>query len=223
MSYSAEICFKTVSGQELYAFLKQIKDACKEKFEDIAKDEFIYMPSVKNDHLLKNDSEWAKEQIDRGWMRNSAFSYRFFYIHEHNLLGVFSVPSAINNIFDLTCYFQNSCDQDYPFEDWNGIPVFEEIANKWKNATDSEVKEYYHKRWGEVWDEKENSDLDYYRRSFAYDQIWSFCEKYLYNEEEVLYISMFGGYEIAEQKGFVHQCRKAYEEWRKQIEQDREI
>ena len=48
MSYSATICFKTVREGEIYDFLKQIKDACKEKLEEIAKDEFIYMPSIKN-------------------------------------------------------------------------------------------------------------------------------------------------------------------------------
>ena len=214
MSYSATICFKTVREGEIYDFLKQIKDACKEKFEEIAKDEFLYMPSVKNDCLLKNHSEWAIEQLDRGWMRNSVFSYRFFYIPEHNPLGVFSVPSVINDIFDLTCYFQNSCDQDYDFEDWNGIPYFEYIAEKWKNATDEEI----YKTLEYPDEHKEPIDYDYYRRSNAYKEIWEMCEKYLYREEDVVYVSMFGDYEIAEQKSFVYKCRKAYEEWRKQIE-----
>jgi hypothetical protein len=196
--------------------LKQIKDACKEKFDEIAKDEFIFMPSIKNDYMLKNDSDWAKEQLDRGWMRNCVFSYRFFYIPEQSLLGVFGVPSAINDIFDLTCYFQNSCDQDYDFEDWNGVPYFEFIAEKWKNATDEEVYKTF-----EYPDEHEEPiDYDYYRRSNAYNEIWKMCEKYLYHEEDVVYVSIFGGYEIAEQIGFVHKCRQAYEEWRKQIEQD---
>ena len=216
MSYSATICFKTVREGEIYDFLKQIKDACKEKLEEIAKDEFIYMPSIKNDYMVKNDSDWVKEQLDRAWMRNAVFSYRFFYIPEHSLLGVLSVPSAINDIFDLTCYFQNSCDQDYDFEDWNGIPYFEFIAEKWKNATDEEV----YKTFEYPEEHEEPIDYDYYRRSNAYEEIWGMCEKYLYHEEDVVYVSMFGGYEIAEQKGFVHECRKAYEEWLNKIKQD---
>ena len=216
MSYSATICFKAVREGEIYDFLKQIKDACKEKLEEIAKDEFIYMPSIKNDYMVKNDSDWVKEQLDRAWMRNAVFSYRFFYIPEHSLLGVFSVPSAINDIFDLTCCFQNSCDQDYDFEDWNGIPYFEFIAEKWKNATDEEV----YKTFEYPEEHEEPIDYDYYRRSNAYKEIWGMCEKYLYHEEDVVYVSMFGGYEIAEQKGFVHECRKAYEEWLNKIKQD---
>lgn len=222
MSYSATINFKTIKEGELYAFFKKIKDTCKDKFDDIAEDEYIYMTSINKDYLLKNDSEYAKDHLDRAWMRNGVFSYRFFYIPEHNLLGVFGVPDAVKDIFDLTCYFQNSCDQDYDFEDWKGIPIFEQIAEKWKNATDDEVKAYYNKRWGEDYDEEDCSDLEYYRRSFAYDEIWRMCEHFLYSEDDVVYISMFGGYEIAEQKGFCHKCRKAYDEWKKQFEKPKE-
>lgn len=32
MSYRAEINFKTIKEGELYAFFKQLKDACKDKF-----------------------------------------------------------------------------------------------------------------------------------------------------------------------------------------------
>lgn len=224
MSYSATINFKTVKEGELYAFLKKIKDTCKENFDEIAEDSFIFMPSISISKKLtfKGASDRAKEEADRDWMRNSIFSYRFFYIPEHNLLGVFGVPDAVTDIFDLTCYFQNSCDQDYDFKEWKGIPLFEAIAEKWENASDSEIIEHFRKDRGHDYDEEFASDIDYYRRSFAYDEIWRMCETYLYHEEEVVYISMFGGYEIAEQVGFVHKCKKAYDEWNKQFEKPKE-
>lgn len=218
MSYYAMINFKTVKEGELYGFLKQIKDACKTKFDEIAKENYIFMPSINNDYLLKNDSEYAKDQLDRAWMRNSIFSYRFFYLPEHSLLGVFGVPDEVKDIFDLTCYFQNSCDKDYDFEDWKGIPIFEQIAEKWKNATDEEVYKSF-----EYPDEHEEPiKYDYYRRSFAYEEIWRMSEHYLYSEDDVVYISMFGGYEIAEQKRFCKKCRDAYDEWAKQFEKPKE-
>ena len=218
MSYSAEINFKTVKEGELYGFLKQIKDACKAKFDEIAKDNFTYMPSISKDYLLKNDSEYAKDQLDRAWMRNSVFSYRFFYIPEHNLLGVFGVPDDVKDIFDLTCYFQNSCDQDYDFEEWKGIPIFEQIAEKWKNATDKATLAHCNERWRE---HETEIDYDYYRRAFAYEEIWEMCEHYLNSEDDVVYISMFGFYEIAEQVGFCGRCRDVYDEWRKKLERER--
>lgn len=215
MSYRAEINFKTIKEGELYAFFKQLKDACKDKFEQIAEDNFIYIPSSINSHLLKNATEWEKEELDRAWVRNSVFSYRFFYIPEHNLLGVFGTPDAVHGIFDTTVYFQNSCDQDYEFDEWKGIPVFEQIAEKWKNTTDEETLKHHNEKWGEYDDDI--CDFDYYRKSFAYEEIWGMCEKYLYNESEVTYISMFGGYELLETTGFVCLCRKAYEKWEKEI------
>jgi hypothetical protein len=216
MSYSATINFKTVKEGELYAFFKKIKDTCKEKFDDIAEDNFIYMPSVHfaQNRTLDGASDRAKEDADRAWMRNSVFSYRFFYLPEHNLLGIFGAPDAVKDIFDLTVYFQNSCDQDYDFDDWKGVSIFEQIAEKWKNATDEEVYKAF-----EYPDEPEEPiDYDYYRRSHAYDEIWRMCETYLYHEEKVVYISMFGGYEIAEQMGFVNKCRKAYDEWNRRAD-----
>jgi hypothetical protein len=146
-------------------------------------------------------------------MRNSIFSYRFFYIPAHNLLGVFGTPDAVHDIFDTTVYFQNSCDQDYDFDEWKGIPVFEEIAEKWKNATDEETRKKYDEKYG--LDDEEDFDYEYQKKTFAYDEIRGMCEKYLYNKSEVVYVSMFGGYELYEIIGFVNKCRKAYDEWKK--------
>jgi hypothetical protein len=61
-------------------------------------------------------------------------------------------------------------------------------------------------------------DSNYYRRDSAYDEIWKMCEGYLYNEDDVVYISMFGGYEIAEQIGFCEKCRDAYDKWHNGLE-----
>lgn len=220
MSYNAEINFKTIKEGELYAFFKQLKDACKDKFEQIAEDDFIYMPSIRNSHLLKNATEWGTKELDQSWVRNSVFSYRFFYIPEHNLLGVFGTPDAVHEIFDTTVYFQNSCDQDYDFDTWKGIPVFEEIAEKWKNATDEEIRKKYDEKYG--LDDEEDFDYDYQKKTFAYDEIWGMCEKYLYDEKEVVYISMFGGYELFEILGFVELCRKAYDEWKKGVRYEKQ-
>lgn len=222
MSYFAPISFKTIREGELYGFFKKIKDTLKEKFNEIAENNFIFMPSINtcNHRIFDGASDRAKEEADRAWMRNSVFSYRFFYIPEHNLLGVFSIPNAVKDIFDLTAEFQNSCDQDYEFEYWKGVPYFEFIAEKWKNASESEVEEYCNNRYSWEFDKDECLDYDYYRRSNAYDEIWRMFEQYLYNEEDVVYISMFGGYEIAEQKGFVKKCKDAHEKREREFEEE---
>lgn len=220
MSYYAPISFKTIKEGELYSFFKKIKDTCKEKFDDIAKKNFHYMPSLNSckRRVFEGASDMAKREADEAWVRNSIFSYRFFYIPEHNLLGVFSIPDAVTDIFDCTVHFQNSCDQDYDFEEWKGIPLFEKIADKWQHATSEEVAKFLGYDIEEV-KEFEASDPQYYAKTACYDEIWKYCEKYLYNEDEVVYLSLFGFYEISEKRGFVKKCKEYYEAWVKECEE----
>lgn len=223
MSYYAPISFKTIKEGELYAFLKKIKDTCKEKIDDIAKKNFHYMPSLNSCKrgVFEGASDMAKKEADEAWVRNSIFSYRFFYISEHNLLGVFSIPDAVTDIFDCTVHFQNSCDQDYEFEEWKGIPLFEKIAEKWKACSLEEVAKHMEREddiEGMKWLEKKHPQ--YYAKTACYDEIWeTYCEKYLYHDDEVVYLSLFGFYEISEKRGFVKKCKEAYEAWVKECEE----
>ena len=221
MSYYAPISFKTVKEGELYAFLKKIKDTCKEKVDDIAKKNFHYMPTLNTckRRLFEGASDAAKREANEAWVRNSVFTYRFFYIPEHSLLGVFSIPDAVTDIFDCTVHFQNSCDQDYNFEEWKGIPLFEKIAEKWKHSTSEEVAKYLEYDVEEV-KKFEIKYPQYYAKTACYDEIWKYCENYLYNEDEVVYLSLFGYYEITEKRNFIKKCKEAYEAWVKECEEE---
>lgn len=217
MSYSATINFKTIPEGELFQFFTHIKQMCKEKMDDIAEDNFIYMPSISKRHLLKGSTEYAQEQLDDAWVRNSIFTFRYFYLPEHHLLGMFGVPNAIDKMFDLTVHFQNSCDQDYEYSEWCGVPLFEKIAEKWKNTSDEEV----HNTFDYPDEHRQPIDYDYYRRSNAYNEIWSICEKFLYDESAIVYLSLFGFYDI-DRMHFCEKCRTAYEEWKNKIAKDTE-
>lgn len=218
MSYSATICFKTVKHKELYKFFSSLKAFCKANFDQTAKDNFIFMPTINRDYMLAQDSQYAKEQLDRAWMRNSVFNFRFFYLPQHNLLGMFNIPTIARRLFDTTCFFQNSTDQNYDYDDWKGVPLFEKIAEKWKNATDEQVIAA-HPYPEELMESKR---FDYYRKTFAYDEIWKICSDFLFSEDSVVYLSLFGGYEIAEQLKFVSLCNKYYQEWKDKNEKERE-
>jgi hypothetical protein len=211
MSYSAIIHFKTIKADEVYGFFQKLKAEATLHLGEIAKENFIYSPYSKEKETDK------RKLLDdaKNWARTSIFNYRYFYLPKHNLLAVFGVPDCLENLFDLTGHFQNSCDQDYDFEDWKGVPIFEQIAEKWKNATDEEV--YKHFEYPNEYEEP--IDYDYYRRTFAYDEIWAMCENYLYNDEEVVYISLFGYWDITTLRNFSLMCKEEYENWCKQIEQ----
>ena len=219
MSYRAKICFKTVREGEMNEFFLQLKKATTANLDKIAKDEFLFMPSIRNDLKCSAVDFSIKLEADIKWAMGCLFSFRFFYLPEHNLLGVFNIPSRIEKEFDTVCYFQNSCDQDYESDCWVGVPLFEEIAKKWERATEKEVTEYYEKRYGKC--DEEVSDYDYYRRSFAYDEIWDAIGWALFNEESVVYLSLFGVYEEWILSGFCEKCKKHYAEWLKELEDGR--
>ena len=219
MSYECLIHFKNIPADKVYGFMQTFKTEVLKKMDDIAKDNFLYMPSIGNSHLYKDVEERIIREIDKAWVHN-VFKFRFFYLPKYELLGIFSVPDGFQDMFDNVTFFQNSCDQNYDFEVWNGVPLFEEIANKWKNVfSDKDVFELYKKKHGK-YPKDEKFDYDNRRKSFCYDEIWSHISDFLFKDTDCVYLSLFGGYELREVYDFRSKCKKHYEEWLKEIEND---
>lgn len=214
MSYHADISFKTIDPSGLYQFLQAVKDTARKHIDKIAEDEFIYMPSVRYDHLYNECRPVVTQDADEAWAKSAVFTMRFFYLAEHHLLGVFGVPSAVQECFDSTIYFQNSTDQDYDFEEWKDVPIFSQIAERWKTATDEEVRQHYNDDRGEYDPDEDEFPFDYYRRTFAYEEIWAMCEDYMWRDEQAVHVSLFGYYDFEPIKKFVAECRECYAIWR---------
>lgn len=214
MSYSCTIHFKNIKADEVYSFFQELKTKLISKIDDIAKDNFLWLPSIRDEYKYKDIDKFIVREINRSWVHNSLFKYRYFYIPQHELLGVFSLPDGFDDMFDNVSYFQNSCDQDYEFDEWKGVPIFEQIAEKWKNTTDENIRKHYIERYYSI-DDDEDFDCDYYRKSFTYDEIWKMFEDYLYNDSMCVYVSIFGGYEISEIIYIIKKCKEYYAEWLK--------
>ncbi|MEE1503103.1 MAG: hypothetical protein UGF89_02515 [Acutalibacteraceae bacterium] len=222
MSYEALIHFKNIPANEVYSFMQTFKTEVLKKVDDIAKDNFVWLPSIRDSHLYKDVEERIIREIDKAWVHN-VFKFRYFYLPKYELLGIFSVPDGFKDMFDNVTYFQNGCDQNYDFEEWNGVPLFEEIANKWKNVlSDKDVFELYRKKHGK-WLKDEKFDYDYRRKSFCYDEIWSHISNFLFKDSDCVYLSLFGGYELREIYDFISKCKKHHEEWLKEIENDEKL
>ena len=216
MSYGCTIHFKNIKAEEVYSFFQELKTKLISKTDEIAKDNFLWLPSIRNNYKYKDIDGFIVDDADCNWVQNSLFKYRYFYIPHHELLGVFNLPNGFDDMFDNVSYFQNSTDQDYEFDEWKGIPIFEQIAEKWKSATDEETKKHYIKEHGDIYDEDE-FDCDYHRKEFAYDEIWGMFKDYLYKDSLCVYLSIFGGYEHYHLSVIVQKCKNNYEEWFKNL------
>ena len=215
MSYYCQISFKQIPGDKVYSFLQDFKKKVIEHLKEIAEDNFAFSPIFKAQPFLLQEFTVTKELLDetKNWAINNVFRYRFFYDEKLHLLGMYAIPKSTQHLFDCTIQFQNSSDQDYDFEEWKGIQYFEDVVEKWKNATDEKVKEDYKRRRNEDWTLKYCSNLDYYRRSFVYEDIWDNFEYTLFNDEAVVYLTLFGPYDFQPPRSFAHFVKEKTKEW----------
>lgn len=216
MSYAAEICFKTVPAKDVFKFFQDLKNECRAKFKEIAKESFIYLPSTTSQY--RDMDEYNQECANRNWMRSNIFTFRYFYLPELELLGMFSIPESVHYLFDKAIYFQNSSDQDYDWDTWEGIEDFEAIAYKWQNVSDEIVFNRYVETYSGNESDRVDFDYQYYRKTFCYDEIWDKIDRFLYQESLIVYLSLFGGYELHEATIFCKYCSDYYKEWRASLD-----
>lgn len=81
--------------------------------------------------------------------------------------------------------------------------MFRNVAIKWKNAS----KEYV-KHSADI--DEDNFDLEYYRKSCCYNEIWY---TYLYetlkdDDDSVIYFSCFGQYDLIAIQKFIFLCEE---------------
>ena len=146
-------------------------------------DNRYYIPSIRTGYIANEESRTRKadvlaETADRYWLE-ALFTFHFLYWEEHKLLGIVMMPPEnVNEKWPLSMYFQNSCDQDYPLSDWKegNIPFFANTAVKAENYTAEEIRV-------KVDYEIEDENLEYYRRSTCYNDIFEelALESWLYN------------------------------------------
>ena len=231
MSYSCFISFKKMDEKDIIPFLRNYKKVTTERLKDIAEENHSYPPYIRNSlEIPKTLKEVPDEKVReaRSWARCSVFQYKYFYNRKHGLLGVFGVPTCMRDQFDKTVYFQNSCDQDYERKEWEGIDAFTKIFDRWHSYSNAYVKRAYRQRYhGSFNDgyegytgEKLQQKIDYYRRSFAYDDIWEQLSSELYCEEESIFFSVYGNYEIREIIAFVKYCHEAHVAWEEEFEKE---
>ena len=135
-------------------------------------DNRYYIPSVRTGYIADEEGKTRRADVladtaDRYWLV-TLFTFRFLYWEEHKLLGIVMMPSeSASEKWPLSIYFQNSCDHDYPFSEWKvgNIPFFMNAVAKAENYTEKEIR-------AKVDYEIEDDNLEYFRRSTCYDDIF---------------------------------------------------
>ena len=203
MSYSCKISFKQIEPKNIYNFLQSFKLDVLDNLQEISTHEATYSPMCRQYNMSYTKLNYEQKKICEGWTKN-VFTYRWFYLSDYGILGVYGVPNCADNLFDNNTWFQNSCDQDYEFETWNGITLFEQIANKWSNCTPNFVLGAT-----DVYIPEELQDeitFEYAKKTCCYNEIWTLLEDTLYNDKESIYVSLFNYYDLYEIHKFLNFC-----------------
>lgn len=198
MSYSCNISFKTMNPAALYKFLTGYKAILTSHLEDVAKEEYTYCPTVRYRECPYDLSNANRRSAAQAWVK-AVFSYRFFYLSDHDLLGVYGVPKCMRWLFDDTVYFQNSTDQDYNFNTWHKIPLFRGIANRWQSYDEAMVRDKC-----ELTPE---DDVEYHRRTGCYEEIWNnYVSDTLEDDDHAIYLSCLGYWDLDQIGRFIYLC-----------------
>ena len=216
MSYFAYVSFKTLDETEtIHSFFQNLKQMLLDNMQSVAEDNWSYCPLCKSHDFKPDDSFSVVKELEQGKYEESRkwfhllFSYRWTYIPEHNMIAVFGVPDVLYPCFDGTVCFQNSCDQDYTLDCYDGIKLFEEIWNKWDKEDPFVIKEAIKEQYDDLFssEDLENPEIiDCYRRQFAYDEIFDFVDGTLFDEKSAVYISMFHAYDVIYETKFLLKC-----------------
>ncbi len=249
MSYSCYISFKEMPADNIQDFLITLQAEAQEKMQEIAKDNYSYVPYIRRDAFLRvtedmDIADWCAipknerkklfprrftmtsrndQEIALAWAQK-LFQYRTYYDKERKLLCMFGMPDALEHLFDGTVYFQNSCDQDYDRESYKGIAPLEAIWDKWNNISEEALKwhETKYGRFASCPKDERAKEIGYAKRTAAYEEIFETnYEKLLYGEKPAIYINLFAPYERNTLMSFIAKCHE--EHVRRSDENDIEV
>lgn len=122
-----------------------------------------YIPSAR--YMIK---EKTANIADENWIYR-LFSFKFAWWEEKGIIGVSSDDFLKNDDFSESVYFQNSCDQDYSYDEWPQIPYFTNIVEKYRDADGNVLKKEFSKRSLTWYDS--DTDIGYARRTLVYEKI----------------------------------------------------
>ena len=198
MSYSFGMYFKQLNKEDnIVSILELISKRLYENRGEYIEENRSFIPSFKG--LIMDES---KKEADEYWLF-SLFNISCVYWKEYNLLGVCGYDyECLVDIFPTHIEFQNSCDQDYDYEDWgNLIDIFNQKRDFVKNCNVDDILKILNKKSNYYSKEEILEDLEYFKRTALYEEIFSLLDlnNWLYdnssNKFNRLYVNALNSYE----------------------------
>lgn len=190
MSYRFNMFFKQVNNkEEAYDLAIKTTKLMYKNMAEYILDNKYYIPSIKS--LVNDDiTEKVLEETDRYWLLE-LFSLNFTYWEEYKLLGLlgWNYPNPIKDLYNVGICFQNSCDQDYDYEEWGtDINLFSEVITEIKdeNNLDKLIKICFPCGYSKYDLEDLESDIDYYKKTAIYNLIFDklHLNDWIYHRED---------------------------------------
>lgn len=181
MSEYAGIRFvSNVKQEDVYKYIRKEINEQKERFQELA-DTYIYLCLCKFDYpgtkeeLTSEEYRYLLHQPAE-YLADKILGFTFLYYPKLSLLGIMGETNT-----GVKLEFQDSCDQDYKLQYWEGVPCLNKIVEKYEKMPDEEILKRYKMEYGE-----KCNDIGYYRRTFCYDEIYDLLDinLLLYNKEE---------------------------------------
>lgn len=192
MSYRLKISFKKVdSAEDVFSALEGYRQHVIDHLEEAADIDHRVYSFIRDNAITKESWEAVRKDSHdtfEMFLKASAWLERFFYQHifyskKFGVLGITGVAEVCDDFFDKVIFFQNSADQDYPRGDWEGIEGMEKIYDEAMKMTKEELSKA-DMFWHDIDSEEE---LDYYRRTYAYQEIFKEFEDAINSEHSTGY------------------------------------
>ena len=183
MSYWFKMYFKEIKKKDLFDFCKEVSDDMFQQGNAILENNQNYIPSInfgRTDFEKIDDREYYRmwRIADKNWLYK-LFTIDFVYWPKKSLLGIIAelTDDLVAKYALKEFQFQNSCDQDYEYKEWNGIKYFEKVVNEFCSASPDKVNREMNRKYPKEYTTKEiEKHLDYYRKSAIYNHIYQELE-----------------------------------------------
>lgn len=181
MSYGISVSFKNCEEKDVYKHIEDFSHLVKKYKFDIIKENGWFLPFGECDDTYEETKNiFYVKKLIKDWIRD-LFNYHIYYSAKIKSLCIVwnNYHTKIDEIkkwFDGYVYFQNSCDQDYDYSEWEFNEQFKQYISdvEFLRDNDRQFKKLYKEITGYKFNECHDSRkvTDYDRRTLVYEMCY---------------------------------------------------